>query len=60
MKCNVCGTIDNKDGRGPVKAPAAINEGICKFCREWNLEIIKAWFAQRLAVLAPARLKTGR
>jgi len=37
MKCQVCGTMDNKDGRGPVKIHGG--EGVCSACDFWLFRI---------------------
>ena len=38
MTCQVCGTVDNKDGRGPVLSKP-FGEGLCNSCYWWYRQI---------------------
>jgi hypothetical protein len=38
MRCQVCRTADNKDGRGPVKCYSH-EEGLCWDCYQWKTAI---------------------
>jgi len=40
MTCQCCGTVDNKNGRGPVKVYSFVEEGegLCKICAPWAMD----------------------
>ena len=40
MFCQVCGTKDNKHGRGPVRSIQMTGEGLCATCFTWVGKLI--------------------
>ena len=42
MQCQVCGTVDQKHGRGPVKVHGA--EGLCEVCSAWAIRMRKLYW----------------
>jgi hypothetical protein len=60
MTCQVCGTKDNKDARGPVNTKHWFGEGLCAVCLNWALFVpfrFRGIIKTSLQVIVPKRIE---